>query len=249
MKGAAFVKRSALLLAAVSVVAACGGGGSSASSSPKPSGAGSTSASAAPAAVAEAGAIRPSDLGTPWSQYQAASGAQPVTKKGCAGQVGFDVSTLKAVYAGAVVRRGSVSPYAAPFAFVFDSAASAERFVTVAGSQPYRECRAKALSATVKANKKSPPGARYRIDAMRTIDADGVQRIQMGYQFQALVNGKIRDANGRTEDLLYRRGAVVSDVLLESARQAGDAANAVDQVLGEIDKAARTALSRCCPTE
>lgn len=266
------LQRSLLVLGAV-VAGACGGGGDSASpttvtaiSTTTTTGGVSTTAAgpittvprisvppADPGSVAQAekGLLTVGDFGGPWVEFRPGAGALrdigPTTRLGCSLQPtgSLDPSTIAAVVDGGIVQRGTTKRYATSSTLAFADEARAVAAANVFRSPAFVNCRTAAKTREAKESTGGAVDPQWRADPIDDKDRgqggfEGILR----FQFQAMVDGTLVDANGYESVLLYRIGRTVLVVAAEGLADPADPPNIDTAVTDDMNAAIVKAVNR-----
>lgn len=214
--------RISILVAGLSLLAtACGGGGGSAGgattaptvTTTTPA-AIATTAAADPAAMALAASavLVKADLPPDWSEHTKGKGVLTTLRKD--GRLGCSVPTIRpgafpwaTAYDGAIYQKAKLSRYATSSALVFKDVNAAKAYAATLRSAAYVTCWTKSKAKSAATAKKAAPGSTFRADPVKT--GSGALQATLHFQYQALVKGRLVDANG-TEDLfVYRHDRTV----------------------------------------
>lgn len=242
-------------LALLLLGAACSSGGESkkpaaATPSPSPSRIALPSADPSLAKRAKAGLIVRKDLGGKWGEYEEGRGVlrdvRPTGRIGCAisPDGGFDVTTVQAVVDGAIYQRGKATRFTTSTALAFKDVAAAKAAVAVFRSDVWRSCWTDEKTATAKAQ---PGGDEHGWRSEPVVGPQPGDKISQGlvqFQFQAIVDGKMVDANGVEQTSFFRIKNVVLVVALERAFKDSEPKSLDETTDQEVFEATRTALTR-----
>lgn len=190
-----------------------------------------------PSGIARA-AITQDDLGDPWLEHTEAEGTATPGDDHCAGDV---LDALEELYFGAIFQRGDDGAFSRTHVYDFADESGALAFVDALRGDAYQQCRTAQLVGD-----ESVEGAAYRLREVGDAAGEGEEgfELQLSYQFQALVDGEIQDANGYTEELVFRRGSLVSVGIVEWVFAEESPEDLGERALSESDEAIRAALDR-----
>ena len=233
----------------VAVGAGCGGGGDDADSSgSSTTEAKTTSTLSAAAEASEAAVIELSDLGTPWKEHTPAKGITPAAPDSCMAKAGIYAAVAEdGRYQGATFQRGTASYYVQSNAVTFPDEDAARAMTERLTTDEHARCQAERRSAQAVAAPDAPEGAAFRVVGIAEVPAEGGDGGYAGsvqYQFQAMTDGRLQDANGFMQENVFRNGRTVLHVTLESLFSESDAADLDTHFTQETTKAARQAIAR-----
>lgn len=201
--------------------------------------------------AAAAGLLVLADLGEGWTEYLAAApvtGDEPEevgrrSRVGCAfGPGGADPAAVVGFADGAIFQRGEATRFTSSFALAHADESAAQATVEAFRSAAWSACLVE--RKTDEAVEEDPTTS-WRADP---VEDEG--RGQGGFegvvyfQFQAEIDGELRDANGFETDLLYRVGTVVLVVAVEGVAQEGDPTDLDQKTSDEVYAATLLALGR-----
>ena len=253
----------------VLVAVGCGGGGGSGSTTTLGSSApttavtvpSTTATTAAPripvpvaepvvVALAQRGLLTAADFGGDWVEARAGGGVLrdigPTSRIGCALQPTglLPPPSVTAVLDGPVVQKGASKRYATSSVLGFADEAGAQAAADAFRSPGWSTCRAAAKTREARAQ---PAGA---VDPQWKAELEDTGRGQGGYegvirfQYQAVVDGQLIDANGYETVLLYRVGRTVLLVTAEGLDDPADPPNLGEAVSEATNRAAAAAVKR-----
>lgn len=204
-----------------------------------------------PAALARAmeGLLTRGDLGAPWGEHTAGGKAvtevRPTSRIGCAFTSGaMDAASVEAAANGAIFQRGDAIRFVSSYVLAFPDEAGAQGAIDAFRGTPWRSCWTDAKTATAR----SQPGGDESSWRAEPVDRppsphetfEGIVR----FQYQAIVDGELRDANGHEAVLLYRVGPMVLVVTVEGVAQPSDPRRINRAIDREVDAATGKALAR-----
>jgi len=193
--------------------------------------------------------VTPPDFGGKWSEFQAGTGITSdighSTRIGCAlepnGSV--DPGVIEAVVGGPIAQRGSTMHYATSALVGFADEAAARSAIGVFRSSAWSACRVD--QKTREETEAGPADNRWRVEP---VDDAGRSRGSLQgivrFQFQAVVDGELVDANGYETVLLYRVGRTVLIVAAEGVHAESDPKNLNAARDKELQAATTMALQR-----
>jgi hypothetical protein len=249
--------RPAVLLVAVLLsggLVACGGGDDGAEPSPSP-----TSASPTPsptptetpltgdALLSKSAVLTAADLGAEWKEHTPAVGAEGAAPDGCLAKAGALEGLVKdGRYEGAIFQRGTATRFARADGYTFETEDAAKAMVAALLVESYGDCRVEGFSKEYAASAGAAEGGSYRLAERADAKGpgEGFFELQLTYQFQALVDGEVQDANGVSTDTVYRKGRTVSVVLYERAFAEGEGDEVETAAFDEVVAGARAAIAR-----
>lgn len=231
------------------LLAGCGGGGDTASentSREKPTT--TTTTVSVEAKNAEEAVIRQADLGEPWKEESPAKGIVKVSPESCMTKAGiFDELAEDAGYQGARFQRGEAQQFVQSNALTFPTEEQAKAMTARLTTEEHVTCSAERMTAESAAAPGAPEGSRFRVHQVFTPPeggGDGGYEGSVHYQFQAISDGKLQDANGFVQNVVYRKGRTVLHVTIDSLFQEGDPDDLDALVNDEATKAAQLAIAR-----
>jgi hypothetical protein len=241
--------RSALVVVAL-FASACGSGskegsGSDPSTSPSvDASAAAASAAAAAASTAEQVVVALGDLGTGWKVHTDAAGnrttIRPTGRLGCS-MDDFSVRPWVAMYDGAILQKTGTNRYVTSTGLVFADEAAAKAYIARASSPKFLACHLKdRAEADHKISKDS--STKWRADAPKA--GTPPLEVTIDLYFQAVVGGKLVDANGFERVFLYRSGRTVVFMAHEGSTQAGEKPTVASAVRAEVTNAGAKAIAR-----
>lgn len=194
------------------------------------------------------GLLRQKDLGPDWSEYEQGGGTLKDLRQsgriGCALQPNgtVDPQTIEAAVDSAIWQKGKTTRYATSSALNFADVAGAEAAIKSFLAPAWTQCHLDDVNAQAKAQ---PDGGNT---SWRAADRDpagtgGLEGV-LRFQFQAVVDGETRDANGYEAVLLYRIGRTVLVVVVQGVAKSDDPKNIDAEIDREVNAATTKALNR-----
>jgi hypothetical protein len=232
-----------LLCVLVASAAACG-------TDKAPSGKATSTTSSSPvdpSASSERAAIASDDLGDPWRVHTAAVGTKSPDADACAQLLGGYAKLVDGGrYEGAIFQRGDATLFARTTATTFEDDAGAIAFVHLLETTEYQECQVNRRSAAAAAGPGAAEGSSYRITHRGSAGGTGEDgfELQTDFQYQALVDGVLTDANGMLRDIVLRNGPTVVILFIEGVASEGSPPDLFATATEEATKAAQRGLKR-----
>jgi hypothetical protein len=208
------VRRVAGALAVLLAVSSCGGGDSAGD---KAATGRSTSTSAAvttttiPAEIrtSRALALVPDDLGAGWKVHTPAVGAEEAGDQNCARREGA-LTGLRddGRSVGAILQRGDAKFFVTSVTFAYADEPAAVAAVAKLKGESYQQCGLADLNANEQQSAGHAEGASWRISNVGDAQGEGEHgfELQIDYQYQATIDGKLQDGNGVYQAVVYRLG-------------------------------------------
>lgn len=206
-----------------------------------------------PAAVtrAEKGVITQADFGGDWVQFEAAGGIlrdlSPTSRIGCAVAPAGSLApqTLAAVVDGSTLQKGATKRYATSAALAFANEPAARAAVDAFRAPAWSACRRDGRTRDAQAQPDGAVDPQWRVEPIEDTGRgqggfEGVVRLQ----YQAVVDGKLTDANGDETVLFYRVGRTVLLVAYQGLNDPADPPNLAKALSEDISAATTKALAR-----
>ena len=211
-----------ILVAGLSLLAtACGGGGGSAGGATT----GPTATATTPVAIATTAAADPAatalaakavmvkaDLPPDWTEHTKGKGVLSTVGKNS--RLGCSVPTSQpgaypwaTAYDGGIYQKAKLIRFATSSALVFKDVDAAKAYAATLRSAAYVTCWTKSKAKSIATAKGAAPGSTFRADPVKT--GSGALEATLRFQYQALVGGKLIDANGAEDLLVYRHNRTV----------------------------------------
>ncbi len=232
---------------------ACGGGGN------KNTGAGSTpsptatrislpSFDQATADEMMKGLVTQADLGAEWQGFRAEGGVLrdvgPTSRIGCAVEPNGFVkpSEVRALVDGPIFQRGTTKRFVTSSSLGFADEVAAQSAIEALRDPKWSECWVSRKTQVAKAENAD---TKWRVDPI-----DDTERGQGGlegivrFQFQALVDGQLVDANGYETVFIYRVRRAVLIVTAEGIASEGEPPEVLASLDQELHAATQKALQR-----
>jgi hypothetical protein len=167
----------------------------------------------------ELAAITAEDLGPEWTEHTEAAGYLPPDDESCMARSEWDPAGLvdDGRYQGPISQRGDSVAFARTTVFEFTDDAAALAFVDLYRDDAFQQCVVDRMSDEAAGAEGAPEGSAIRLREITDTEGTGEDgfEIQLSYQFQATVDGELQDANGYSEELLFRDGPLVSVAFVE----------------------------------
>lgn len=207
--------------------------------------AGKAAARAADVALAAKGVLVKGDLSADWKQFRAGTGVIKITRQGkqpgCAVAAG-QLPPWTVAYDGGMYRKRKLSRYLEVAAAAFKDDAAAKSYVAKLRSPGYVACATKAKAAEIAKDRKAAPGSTWRAGPVEK--GSGPLEAKLHYIYQARVNGKVIDANGREDLAVYRRGRLLIIFSYRSSTSNGEPRNIARSTDRDLRNAASRVLKR-----
>jgi len=213
------------------------------------SGATSTTATADPkdVALAAKAILAKGDLPSDWSEYKAGTGVMttvaPASRLGCSlpkGQPG--AYPWSVAFDGGIYQKAKLNRFVASSAEVFRDEAAAKAYVATLRSAEYVACWTKAKAETAAKEAGAAPGSTWRAGPVEV--GAGPLEAHLSFRYRALVDGKIIDANGFEDILVFRHGRTVVILAPQAVASKADPSDIDATTAKSLNSAAGRLLER-----
>lgn len=194
------------------------------------------------------GLLTQADLGAEWQEWGAGKGVlrdfRPTSRIGCAFEPNGSIkpNAVRALVDGSIFQRGTAKWFVTSYALGFDDEAASRSAIEALRDPTWRDCW---LGQKTKTAREENADYKWKVDP---IDDEG--RGQGGlegivrFQFQAVVDGKLVDANGTETVIFYRVGRAVLITAAEVASTEGETPEMFAKLNEEVHAATLKALER-----
>ncbi len=202
-----------------------------------------------PAAAGEAtkAVLTKADFGRRWKEFRAATGflrdVGPNSRIGCAVEPsgGIASDAFRAVIDGAIFQRGTATRYVTSDGFGFADEVAARSAISAFRSSKWSACRA---AEKTRVAKETDETTSWRVDKVDDSGRGNTLEAVIRFKFQAIVDGKLRDANGYETVLFYRVGSTILMIAVEGVAAESDPPKVDEAIDKELHAATLKALDR-----
>jgi len=192
------------------------------------------------------------DVGSDWVEFRPSSGPALLdigltSRIGCAIQPSGPLTpaSLAAVADGAILQKGAAKRYVSSSGLTFTDEAGAQAAINAFRSPAWSTCWVQAKTQDAKEQPGGAVDPQWRVEPIEDAGRGrGGFEGAVRFQFQAVVDGKLVDANGYEIVHLYRVGQTVLVQAAEGLRDPADPANIEKSINDELNAATGKVLKR-----
>jgi hypothetical protein len=198
-------------------------------------------------ALAAKAILAKGDLPSDWTEYKAGTGVMtrvtPTSRLGCSlpkGQPG--AYPWSVAFDGGIYQKAKLNRFVASSAQVFRDEAAAKAHVATLRSAEYVACWTMAKAETAAKQAGAAPGSTWRAGPVGA--GAGPLEAHLRFRYQALVEGKVIDANGFEDILVFRQGRTVMILAPQAVASKADPSDIDATTAKSLDGAAGRLLKR-----